>query len=373
MATAASPLDSLPLGKRELIVLLALLMSLNALAIDAMLPAIDDMAVDLGVGEGNQRQLIVGLYMIAMGAGCLMPGSLADRFGRRTIVLFSLAIYSIFSLITAFLTNFEVLLAARVITGIMAAGLFVAPVAIVRDLYEGDEMAQLMSLISAVFITIPVLAPSMGQAVLLVADWRYIFLLLAGAGTLAAVWVWFRLPETLAVENRQEVVLPVILRNMRLSLTNRAAVGYTFGAAILMGGTFGYVNSAQQLYQDHFGLGDLFPLVFGGTAAVLVISNVTNSRIVTIFGARRVSHAGVLAFIVGERGAGVVILCASGQYLLVRPADGDQPWSAGAGGRKFRLDRDATILANCRICILGTGVHSHVWRGDGWGHDRAVL
>ncbi|MEN7538562.1 multidrug effflux MFS transporter [Aurantiacibacter flavus] len=289
--------SDIQIGRRELVVLLALMMSLNALAIDAMLPLLDEIARDLAVVDANRRQLVVGVYTIAMGIGALLPGSFGDRFGRRPVILTSLAAYCTLSLISAFLTDFEVLLWMRGIMGLMCAGLMVMPMTIVRDIYDGDAMARLMSLVSAVFITVPVVAPSLGSAIALLAGWRFIFVGLAVMGGIAAVWVWFRLPETLTEDNRQHIQLPVIVRNMRLALINRQAVGYVFGAALLMGGVFGYVNSAQQLYQDFFGVGAWFPVLFGGTAAMMAISSLVNSRIVMRFGARRVSHAGTLMFI----------------------------------------------------------------------------
>ncbi len=298
MSSTASPLDSTHMGKRELIVLLALLMSLNALAIDGMLPALDEMAHELGVLDGNRRQLVVAVYSIAMGIGCLVPGSYADRYGRRPILFFSLACYAGFSLLVALLHDFEWLLWARGVGGILGAGLMVAPMAIVRDLYEGDHMARLMSVIAAVFITVPVIAPSLGQAVLLVAGWRWIFVALAGVGAIAAVWVYFRLPETLAPENRQDINLPVIARNMAAALANRQSIGYVFATMLVMGGVFGYVNTAQQLYAEDFKVTEaMFPIVFGATAAMMAVANIANSRIVLRFGARRVSHTGVLVFI----------------------------------------------------------------------------
>jgi DHA1 family bicyclomycin/chloramphenicol resistance-like MFS transporter len=298
MTTPQAKRESLPMGKRELIVLLALLMSLNGLSIDAMLPALDDMATELGVMDGNRRQLVVAVYSIATGIGCLIPGAYADRYGRRPILLLALACYVGFALLVAVLHNFEMVLLARGIGGILAAGLMVAPMAIVRDLYEGDAMARLMSVIAAVFITVPVVAPSLGQAVLLVAGWRWIFVGLAGAGALAAVWVYFRLPETLTEANRQEINLPVIARNMHAALVNRQSIGYVVGTLLVMAGVFAYVNIAQQLYTEHFGVSDhAFPMLFGSTAAMMAVANITNSRIVMRFGARRVSHTGVLIFI----------------------------------------------------------------------------
>lgn len=293
----ASP-DSRTLGQRELVIMLALLMSLQALAIDGMLPALDEMARELGAGEGNRRQLVVAAYLLAGGIGTLIPGSLADRFGRRPVLLSSIAAYSLLSLVIAFVHDFTVLLVLRGMQGLLAAGLFVVPSAIVRDRFEGDQMARLFSLISAVFITVPVFAPSLGQAIMLFAGWRWIFIILAGLGVLAAVWTWGRLPESLHPEYRQDIHVPTILHNMRVTLFHRASVGYVLGTSLLIGSVFGYVNSAQQLIGEHFRAGEWFPVVFGGTAAMMVVSNLVNSRIVERFGARRVSHTGVLMFIV---------------------------------------------------------------------------
>jgi DHA1 family bicyclomycin/chloramphenicol resistance-like MFS transporter len=290
------------IGQRELIVLIALLMSLNALCIDGMLPALDDIARELGVESGNQRQLIVGVYLLANGIGCLLPGSFADRFGRKPVIMTALGAYALFSLIVATVDNFYLLLVARGFQGLFCAGLMVAPTAIIRDQFEGDKMARTMSMVSAVFITVPVIAPTLGQSVLLFAGWRWIFVSLACLAGLGALWAWTRLPETLAPEHRQHIHLRTIAGNMRVALLNRASIGYVLGAALLMGGVFGYVNSAQQLIGEHFGAGRWFPVVFGGTAATMAVSNVVNSRIVERFGARRVSHAGAIVFVVVSAG-----------------------------------------------------------------------
>jgi DHA1 family bicyclomycin/chloramphenicol resistance-like MFS transporter len=296
MATTLSH-DHRSMGQRELVVLVALLMSLNALTIDGMLPALDEMARELGAEQGNRRQLVVAVFLLANGIGCLVPGAFADRFGRRPLLLFSLGAYFVFSALVSQVHDFTLLLVLRGIQGVLCAGLMVVPMAIIRDQYEGDRMARLMSLVSAVFITVPVIAPSLGQAVLLFAGWRWIFILLSVLAAMAAAWVWFRLPETLHPDDQQTMELPVIVRNMGTALFNRASVGYVLGTSLLLGGVFGYVNSAQQLLGEHFAVGDAFPLVFGGTAAMMAVSNLVNSRIVEKFGARRVSHAGVLVFI----------------------------------------------------------------------------
>ncbi|MGX7894541.1 multidrug effflux MFS transporter [Tsuneonella sp. HG222] len=292
-----SAVDQPAIGQRELVVLIAMLMSLNALAIDAMLPALDDMAHEMGAAAGNERQMIVSVYLLANGIGALFPGAFADRFGRKPVVMLALGSYVVLSLVVAMLSDFDLILIARGLQGVLAGGLMVAPTAIIRDRYEGDKMARLMSMVSAVFIIMPVFAPSIGQAVLLFAGWRWIFVSLAMLAAVTALWAWFRLPETLRPENAQTIDLPVIAANMKEALLTRASIGYVVGTMLLIGAVFGYVNSAQQLIGEHFRTGDWFPVVFGGTAAMMAVSNLVNSRIVTRYGARRVSHTGVLVFI----------------------------------------------------------------------------
>jgi DHA1 family bicyclomycin/chloramphenicol resistance-like MFS transporter len=297
MSITASEHDPRSMGQRELVVLVALLMSLNAFSIDGMLPSLGAIATELNAAEGNQRQLVVSVFLLANGLGCLLPGVLADRFGRRPLLLLAVSANFVFTLLVSEVHSFTLLLVLRALQGLFGAGLAVVPMAIIRDRYEGDQMARLMSLVSAVFIMVPVIAPSAGQAILLVAGWRWIFRAISLLALVAGAWVWFRLPETLHPEDRQDIELPTIARNMAHGLFSRVAIGYVFGTALLLGAVFGYVACAQQLIGEHFRAGTWFPVVFGGTASVMAVSNIVNSRIVERFGARRVSHAGVLVFI----------------------------------------------------------------------------
>lgn len=292
-----APTRRTTIGERELVPMVALAMSLHAFAIDAMLPALDDMARDLGAVHGNERQLVVSLYLIGSGLGCLLPGAFADRFGRRPLLIFALAAYAVLSLVLALIDDFTVMVVLRGLQGVVCAGLTVVPSAIVRDRYAGDRMARLLSLIAAVFIIVPVIAPSIGQFVMLFAGWRTIFDLSALLAACMTVWVWTRLPESLDPAHRQKVDVPVVVRNMLASLSRRESIGYVLGAPLLMGAIFGYINSAQQLIGEHFGVGTMFPLVFGAMASTMALTNIVNSRIVERFGARRVSHAGAIVFI----------------------------------------------------------------------------
>lgn len=285
------------LGHREFVALMAMTMALQALAIDAMLPALGHIAHDLNVADPNRRQLVVGVFLVAAGFGSLIPGSLADRYGRRKVLLVSLALYVLLSAACALAPDFDTLLAARAAQALGSAGLSVLPGAIIRDRESGDGMAKLMSTISVVFMMVPMVAPTLGQAVLLVAGWRWIFGLLALMGTLLATWIALRLPETLRPEYRQPILPMTIIGNMASAATNRDALGYVIGGALTFGALFGYVNSSQQLVGEHFGAGAWFPLIFGGTALCMALASFSNSRIVERFGARRVSHTALIAYI----------------------------------------------------------------------------
>ncbi|HZU62043.1 MAG TPA: MFS transporter, partial [Novosphingobium sp.] len=182
--------------------------------------------------------------------------------------------------------------------GLACSGLMVLPATIIRDRLEGDAMARMQSTVAMVFMIVPMLAPSVGQAVLAVAGWRWIFGMMAVLGLAVAGWAFVRLPETLRPEFRQSIVPLQILRTMIHVVTLREAFGYVFAMAGVQGAMFAYINSSQQLVAEHFGAGARFPLIFAGMAAMMASANFVNSRIVERFGARRVSHTALLIAIV---------------------------------------------------------------------------
>lgn len=297
-AITASDGSGRTIPRWEFVALMAALMSLGALAIDGMLPALDAIARSFGVSDPNQRQLVVGLYLLSSGAGCLVPGSFADRFGRRRVLLFALWVYVGTSLVCAIAPSFYALLALRCVQGFGSAGLSVLPAAIIRDRYDGDRMARLLSTIFIVFMVVPVLAPSLGDAVLRLGSWHWVFVTMAGLALLVMAWTWWRLPETLHPEDTQPIEFRTVAHNLLLTFRSRSAVGYVVGSGLTFGALFGYINSAQQLIGEHFEANEQFPVIFGVTASTLAVSSFTNSRIVERFGARRVSHSALCAFIV---------------------------------------------------------------------------
>lgn len=282
---------------REFVAMMAMLMALQALAIDSMLPALGHIAHDLNISDPNRRQLVVGVFLLASGLASLVPGTLADRYGRRPVLLASLSCYVVFGLACSVVTEFNTLLILRVLQACGCAGLIVLPNAIVRDRFSGDTMARISSTISTVFMIVPILAPSLGQLVLLIGGWRWIFGVLGALGTVMALWVWLRLPETLRPEFRQAVRPGQIASNMWDAATTRASIGYVIGSGLVTGSMLGFINSSQQLLAEHFGAGKAFPLLFAGCAMTMALASFINSRIVERFGTRRVSHLGVLLFI----------------------------------------------------------------------------
>jgi len=286
-----------PMHDREFVALLASIMALNALAIDTMLPAFPAMRASLGVADPNALQYIITSYLLANAVGSLVAGPLADRYGRRPMLLMSIAFAVVGGLASALATSFEMLLAMRALHGFFAAGLGVLAVSVIRDRFAGDQMARLMSLIIIIFMLVPVLAPSVGQLVLTVASWREIFHVLAAAAMAVFIWTWLRLPETLEPAYRQAISLPIIARNWSAVAKNRLGFGYMVGAGVMMGGMFGFLNSAQQIFFDVFDAAAIFPLAFACVAGSMAVANFSNSRIVERFGARRVSHTALVAFI----------------------------------------------------------------------------
>lgn len=287
-----------PMGELEFVAMMASFQALQALAIDVMLPALGAISRDLHLADPNQRQLIVGVFLICSGLGSLFPGAIADRFGRRPVILCAIAAYVALSVVCAVSASFPLLLIARGAMGFVTAAMMVMPMTILRDRFDGDRMARTQSLIAMTFMVVPMIAPMVGQSVLLVASWRWIFGIMGILATGVFGWAWMRLPETLHPDFRQPVQLGVIAGNMGLALRERSALGYFLGAAFVQAALFGYINSAQQLVAEHLGAGSMFPAVFGGMALVMACSNFANSRIVERFGARRVSHAALIAYIV---------------------------------------------------------------------------
>jgi len=285
-------------GPKETVALLAGLMALNAFAIDAMIPALPDIGSELGVAAENNRQLVVVAYFLGFGVGQIFWGPLADRFGRKPILAAGVALYAGFALLCGIARSFELLIAGRVAMGASAAVTRVLVMAMVRDLFEGEAMARVMSLVFMVFMLVPMLAPNIGQAILLVADWRAIFLVLAGYGAIMWLWSFIKLPETLHPEYRRALHGGEIWQAVKAAARDRLSIGYTLALTAVFAGLTGYIASIQQIIFDVFEAGNLIGLIFAAIAAPMAIASWGNSRVVGNFGLRRTGHGGLIAFVI---------------------------------------------------------------------------
>jgi DHA1 family bicyclomycin/chloramphenicol resistance-like MFS transporter len=283
-------------GTREMTAMLAGLMALNAFAIDAMIPALPQIGQSLHVLRENERQLVVIAYFVGFASTQLLWGPLADRFGRKPILAAGVSLYGVFALLCAIAGNFPLLIAGRVAMGASAAVTRVLVVAMVRDLFEAEAMARVMSLVFMTFMLVPVLAPNIGQAILLFAPWRAIFVVLAGYAASMLLWSWRRLPETLHPEYRRSLDWREMGKAVLETVREPQSRGYTLSVTISFSALVAYISSIQQIVFDAFHEGRFIGLVFASIAAPMALASWLNSRVVGRFGLRRVGHTASLAF-----------------------------------------------------------------------------
>lgn len=273
------------------------LMALNALSIDILLPALSEIGQDLGA-PGNDRQLVITAYVFGFGIAQLAFGPLADALGRRRTLLFALAGYLAATALCVFAPDMGWMFAARLLQGVAAAATRVVAVAVVRDLVSGRRMAEIMSFAMTVFMIAPILAPGIGQLVLLVAPWEAIFGVLFVLAAVLGGWMTLRLPETLRPEHRIELSFAEAARNYRLAASNRTSLGYLLAAALIFGALFAFIATSEQILAELYGLEAWFAVAFGAVAVGLAVANIINARIVGRLGMRRISHAALIAFLV---------------------------------------------------------------------------
>lgn len=284
-------------GDREMVFMMAMVMALNALAIDSMLPALPAIGEGLGVIVANDRQYVISTYLFGIGAGSLVYGPLSDRFGRKGVLVPALFAYVAFSIGCGLATSFPMLLALRFGHGLISAALGVTVVAVIRDLFSGDAMAKRLSMIFLVFMIVPAIAPTMGAGITAFANWRAIFIVLAVMGCVMLLWLR-RLPETLAPEDVRPLDARTMIAGWATVTRHRRAAGYMVASAMMQGALYGYLNSSEQIIAEVFGAQSWFPLVFACVAAGIAIANFSNAAIVERFGARRVSQSASFAFMV---------------------------------------------------------------------------
>jgi MFS transporter, DHA1 family, multidrug resistance protein len=270
----------------EFVIVITMTMSLAALSTDMMLPALAQIGSDLGVSNANDRQLVVSLLFFGLAIGQIFFGPLSDKTGRKPAIYLGYALYISGALLSVFSVNFPMMLAGRLLQGVGISAPRSVSLALVRDRFEGRAMARVMSFVMTVFILVPMIAPSFGQVILLFSSWRAVFVALVLMALITLVWFALRIPETLEPARRAPFKIGRIAKAMLEVLRMRVALGYTISAGLVAGAFIGYLNSAQQIYQEQYALGERFPIYFGVVAFSLGVASFLNARMVMRFGMR---------------------------------------------------------------------------------------
>ena len=300
------------MGFPEFVVIIASIMALNPLAMDMMLPALPNIASAFHLADANRPQMVLSTFIIGFGVGQFVMGPLSDRFGRRPVLLGGMTVYGIASLLAIAAPTFETLLLARALQGLGTSATRVIATSVVRDCYAGRRMARVMSLAMMVFIAVPVLAPSFGQAVLLLTQWRGIFVVLMLYGVVALIWSALRMPETLPLSRRRSLAIREVFDAFRQTVTNRQTLGYALTAGGVVGSLFAFVFTSQQVFTEIYKLGPYFPVAFAAVAIGTAIAGFINSRFVDRLGMRVISHGALLGYVAVS---GIMLAAAKLQML----------------------------------------------------------
>ena len=282
----------------EFVALMAMLTALVALSIDMVLPSLPAIGASLGVARANDNQLVVSLLFLGFGVGQFFYGPFSDTAGRKPAAFLGLLVFTAGCSLALLSQTFPMMLAGRLLQGIGVAGPRTITIALIRDRFEGREMARVMSLVTAVFILVPIIAPALGQALLGMFGWRSIFVVYLVMGLITSIWFGLRQEETLPAPRRIPFSVARVASAVRQVVTSRVAVGYTVAAGFVFGAFLGYLTSAQQILQEEYALGARFPLYFSMLAVAIGGASLANARLVLRYGMRPLSRLalwGILA------------------------------------------------------------------------------
>jgi len=282
--------------KKEFIALMAALMSLVALSIDALLPALSEIGEYLMVADATKNQQLITMIFLGLGFGQLIFGPLSDSFGRKKMVYLGFVVFVFASIVCVTTKSFEIMIIGRIFQGIGLASPRSVSIAMIRDSYSGDYMAKVLSIVVMFFILIPVVAPALGQFLLHFSNWKAIFNVNLIVGAIVLIWFWRRQPETLSVKNKKPFSLKRYATSAKDFFTHKAAVAFTLASGFITGSFMVYLSTSQQIFQDQYGLGELFPYFFASIAIAVGSATFLNSRLVVKFGSMRIAYIATLAY-----------------------------------------------------------------------------
>jgi DHA1 family bicyclomycin/chloramphenicol resistance-like MFS transporter len=280
----------------EFIALMAALMSVTALAIDALLPALDIIALDLGVVVQSDNQLLITMIFLGLGLGPLLFGPLSDAIGRKPSVYIGFTVFLLASLLCVNTTSLEMMILGRILQGFGLSAPRTICIAIIRDLYQGDYMARVMSFVTIVFLLIPILAPAMGKFVLDSYSWQAIFYVQAAISVLVTIWFWIRQQETLAHDNKIPFKFKRILQGAKQTLSYKRTIGFTLISGCIVGSFLVYLSASQQIFQEQYGLKQEFPYIFAGIAIAIGIAIFLNGSFVVKYGMEKLVTLSLIGY-----------------------------------------------------------------------------
>jgi len=281
-------------------------MSVTALSVDAVLPALDIIGIAIQTTTPADNQLLITMIFLGLGIGPLVFGPLSDATGRKPSVYLGFGVFIAASFICIYSESLEVMVLGRILQGVGLSAPRTVCIAIIRDLFEGDYMARIMSFVTVVFLLIPIVAPAMGKFVMDVYNWQGIFYVQIFISVVVALWFWLRQIETLKAENKIPFSTERIVRGFKETLKYKSTVGYTLISGFIVGSFLVYLSSSQQIFENMYGLEEEFPFIFAGLAIAIGIAIFLNGTLVIKFGMKKIVSLAIYGFF------GVSVL-----YLLI--------------------------------------------------------
>ena len=280
----------------EFVALMASLMSIVALSIDALLPALPEIGTALSVQNPNDNQLLVTMIFLGLGFGQLIFGPLSDSFGRKPIVFVGFSLFVLATFICVTTKSFEMMVFGRILQGVGLASPRTLSIAMIRDSYSGNYMAKVLSIVVMVFILVPVIAPTLGQFLLNFYNWESIFYVNLLFGLVVMIWFWRRQDETLSKDKRIKFTPMLFLNGTKEFMKHKHAVGFTLVSGFITGSFMVYLSTAQQIFEQQYNLGDMFPVIFASLAISVGLATFLNSRYVVKYGMWRIAFIGTIAY-----------------------------------------------------------------------------
>jgi MFS transporter, DHA1 family, multidrug resistance protein len=329
-------------GGREFLAIVALCMGMGAVSIDLLLPAFPEMRADLGLAAGaTSISEVITAFFLGIAVGQLFFGPLSDRYGRRPMLQAGLVVFVLGAAAAAVSTSLSALVLCRFVWGFGSAAPRSLALAMVRDSFEGDRMARMMSLLMAIFVVIPVVAPSVGTAILEVASWRTIVWVQAAVGVALAIWS-MRLPETIRPDDRRTISPRALATAARVVLTTRTTLALAVAVSALFGVMTGFIGTAEVMIDEVFGRADQFALVFGFIASMLAVGSLISARLVT-----RVGLPSIL-----KGGAVYLVAVATLFTAIVLSNDGRPPLWAFVAGMSLLLPGLTLLIPNSNTAAM---------------------